>query len=208
MVMVLPGRESHVVVVLPGQDGQMMVAVPGPEGQLMSVAPNQMGVMPGQMVLMADSTGATPGQMMMVVQGQNDGQMMVVPRQDGGPPPRGGFFGGVFAPRQYQPEQPQAGYVQGGYPGTVSYANGQGSYGGYPVPGQERIVYVPYAAPPPITVERLAKALPIPIMPPQKMLRRILGDANMYEYPEMPLHLYTTRGPRDFMAPAPPCIGE
>ena len=124
-------------------------------------------------------------------------------------PPPYGVFGGAFMPRQYQYQQMQPpagyGYAQGGYPGTVGYGNVQGHGYGYPVPAQERIVYVPYAAPPPIHVERLGKALPIPRPP---IMRRILGDAYMYEYPEMPLHLYTTRGPRDFFAPNPPSIGE
>jgi hypothetical protein len=108
-------------------------------------------------------------------------------------PPPHGFLEGLFMPQQYQQVQPvMAGYgYQGGYPNgyqdTVS---------------EQRIVYVPYAAPPPIYVERLGKALPSP-----PMLRRILGDANMYEYPEMPLRTYTTRGPRDFLAPNPPGIG-
>ena len=67
---------------------------------------------------------------------------------------------------------------------------------------QERIVYIPYAMPPQIQVERLARIIPRPIN-----IRRVLGDARMYEYPEMPMSLYTTRGPRDFLAPNPPGIG-
>ena len=94
-------------------------------------------------------------------------------------PPPHSFVEGLFMPQQYQqqPVMPSPVYDQ-------------------------RIVYVPYAAPPPIYVERLAKALPSP-----PVLRRILGDANMYEYPEMPMRTYTTRGPRDFLAPNPPGIG-
>jgi len=98
-------------------------------------------------------------------------------------PPPHGFFEGLFMPQQYQQLQPFMSQYQG------------------PV-GEQRIVYIPYAAPPPIYVERLAKALPTP-----PVLRRILGDANIYEYPEMPLRTYTTRGPRDFLAPNPPDIG-
>ena len=64
---------------------------------------------------------------------------------------------------------------------------------------QERIVYIPFAKPPPITVER---------RPPfMRSMRQVLGDARMYEYPQAPLNLYTTRGPRDFLAPNPPSIG-
>jgi hypothetical protein len=70
-----------------------------------------------------------------------------------------------------------------------------------PIP-EQRIVYVPYAAPPAIYVQRFG-ALPKP-----PSIRRLLGDANMYEYPEMPYQLYTTRGARDFLAPNPPGIGE
>lgn len=111
-----------------------------------------------------------------------------------GPQPSGGFVGSLFAPRQYQ-------YADQ-YPGSPAPGQQQLPVGG---PQTERIVYVPYAAPPPITVERLGKALPI-FRPP--FMRRVLGDAYMYEYPEMPLQLYTTRGPRDFFAPNPPSIGE
>jgi hypothetical protein len=98
-------------------------------------------------------------------------------------PPPHGFFEGLFMPQQYQ-QQP------------VMPQQQQGSI------AEQRIVYVPYAAPPPIYVERLGKALPKP-----PVLRKILGDANMYEYPEMPMRTYTTRGPRDFLAPNPPGIG-
>jgi hypothetical protein len=122
-------------------------------------------------------------------------------------PQPNGFFGGFFAPTPYPQGQPAA-VSYGPPPGQygVPQAYGQG-YGGYPpgAPGSasdQRIVYVPYAAPPPIYVERLGKALS---RPPK--IRRILGDANMYEYPEMPMQTYTTRGPRDFLAPNPPSIG-
>ena len=99
-----------------------------------------------------------------------------------------------------------AGYAEGfayaqnfGY----DYAQGYGYPLGYTAPMPDvRIVYVPYAMPPPIYVERLAKGLPrLP------SVRRLLGDANMYEYPEMPLQLYGTRGPRDFTVNNPPGIG-
>jgi hypothetical protein len=129
------------------------------------------------------------------------------------PQPAPNYLGGFLTPRQYpqgvplyQPGVPP--YQQGmppyqpGVPpsGQVpNYPNYQGS-----VP-EQRIVYVPYAMPPPIQVERLGKALP---RPPVPIMRRILGDAYMYEYPEMPARLYTTRGPRDFFAPNPPSIGE
>ena len=101
------------------------------------------------------------------------------------------------------------GHAQG-YGSAQGTAQGYGSAQGHaqghaPVPDQ-RIVYVPYAAPPPIHVERLGKALAFPMLRPPVM-RRLLGDANMYEYPEMPQRLYTTRGPRDFLAPNPPGIG-
>jgi hypothetical protein len=85
-------------------------------------------------------------------------------------------------------------------PGS-GYGHATQGYSGYAP--EQRIVYVPYAAPPPIYVERLGKAFPRP-----PILRQILGDANMYEYPEMPLRTYTTRGPRDFLAPNPPGIGQ
>jgi hypothetical protein len=129
---------------------------------------------------------------------------MAVPTPAG--PPPNGFLGGVLAPSQYSQGQPiVAGY--GSPPGYYGPPRGYGYPPNYPPlsdPGsvhEQRIVYVPYAAPPPIYVERLGKALPRPIV------RRVLGDANMYEYPEMPLRTYTTRGPRDFMAPNPPSIG-
>jgi hypothetical protein len=112
-----------------------------------------------------------------------------------GPQPNG-FLGGVFTPNQYPQGQPM-GVGYGPPPGQNGFPQGYG----YPGSIQERIVYVPYAAPPPIYVERLGKAFPRPI------IRRALGDANMYEYPEMPLRTYTTRGPRDFLAPNPPGIG-
>jgi hypothetical protein len=139
-----------------------------------------------------------------------------------GPPPSG-FLEGVFMPQQYQQVPPpvMVGYGPGNYPpgvpdvqgadNTQGIAHAQGynyaqSYGhplGYqpPVP-EQRIVYVPYATPPPINVERLGKALSRPMI-----VRRMLGDAYMYEYPEMPIRPYTTRGPRDFLAPNPPGIG-
>jgi len=128
-----------------------------------------------------------------------------------GPPPSS-FIGGVFKPQQYQQVQPMAAglpmmpgqpMMEGqGYPPGYGYAQGYGAQGYPPVP-EQRIVYIPYAAPPQIHVERLGKAMPRP-----PLMRRILGDATMYEYPEMPLRTYTTRGPRDFLAPNPPGIGE
>ena len=139
--------------------------------------------------------------------------MAAVPTPVGQPP--NSFVGGVFKPQQYQPTQP----VPVGYPPVYGNgdSNGDGSYGyGYAqgsgnMQGQQgfvsdqRIVYVPYAVPPPIYMQRVGMALPMPRPP---MMRRILGDANMYEYPEMPYRMYTTRGPRDFLAPNPPGIGE
>jgi len=102
-----------------------------------------------------------------------------------GPPPSS-FAGGFFMPQRYQQVQPGYGYSQG-HQGPVA---------------EQRIVYVPYAAPPPIHVQRFGGAVPRP-----PLVRRILGDANTYEYPEMPIRTYTTRGPRDFLAPNPPGIG-
>lgn len=130
-----------------------------------------------------------------------------------GPPPSS-FVGGVLQPQQYQQIPPMVagyqgyaqqqgqGYAQGGY---GVQAQGVGYAPGYyaPVP-EQRIVYVPYAAPPSIHVHMQRGGM----MPRPPIMRRILGDANMYEYPEMPLNLYTTRGPRDFFAPNPPSIGE
>ncbi|MCL2710582.1 MAG: hypothetical protein FWE95_06860 [Planctomycetaceae bacterium] len=99
-----------------------------------------------------------------------------------------------------------------GYVYAHGYASQQGfvyapSFGylvGYrspPIP-DTRIVYVPYAAPPAIYVQRFGALPKIP------SVRQLLGDATMYEYPEMPYQLYTTRGARDFLAPNPPGIGE
>ena len=117
-------------------------------------------------------------------------------------PPPHGFLEGLLMPQQYQQVQPimPPQYQQGQPMMPPQYQ--QVGYGSQDIVSQQRIVYVPYAAPPPIYVERLGKALPGP-----PILRRILGDANMYEYPEMPLRTYTTRGPRDFLAPNPPGIG-
>jgi len=115
-----------------------------------------------------------------------------------------GFMGGEVTPNQYQ--QPAPPNVAGPY--LPSYRHPQGYAPpppGHPVQSfipEQRIVYVPYAAPPPIYVERLGKALPRP-----PVVRRVLGDANIYEYPEMPMRTYTARGPRDFLAPNPPSIG-
>jgi len=149
-----------------------------------------------------------------------------------GPPPSS-FAGGVFMPQQYRQMQPaiaghahlhgqgyaQAhvyiqgqGYAQGqghaqgqGYAQGQDYTQGQGyAQRSHSVP-EQRIVYVPYMAPPQIHVHRPGRPQPQPRPP---LLRRMLGDANMYEYPEMPQRLYTTRGPRDFLAPNPPGIGE
>ena len=114
-----------------------------------------------------------------------------------------GFMGGMVAPNQYpQPTPPSR---AGPNPQHYGYPQGSAPPPGHPVPSsipEQRIVYVPYAAPPPIYVERLGKALPRP-----PVVRRVLGDANIYEYPEMPMRTYTTRGPRDFLAPNPPSIG-
>jgi len=114
-----------------------------------------------------------------------------------------GFMGGVVTPNQYQQPAPQG--VAGPYPPSYGPPQGYAPPPGHPIQSsipEQRIVYVPYAAPPPIYVERLGKALPRP-----PVVRRILGDANIYEYPEVPLRTYTTRGPRDFLAPNPPSIG-
>jgi len=114
-----------------------------------------------------------------------------------------GFMGGVVTPHQYQ--QPAPPSMAGPYPQNYGPPQGYAPPPGHPVQGsapEQRIVYVPYAAPPPIYVERLGKALPRP-----PVIRRVLGDANIYEYPEMPMRTYTTRGPRDFLAPNPPSIG-
>ena len=106
-------------------------------------------------------------------------------------------------------EDPQGqGFIQGqGDPQMQGYQQGyylQGQPGSVP---EQRIVYVPYAVPPPIYMQRFAGWMP-PVPRPPITMRRILGDANTYEYPEMPYRLYTTRGPRDFLAPNPPGIGE
>ena len=113
---------------------------------------------------------------------------------------------GFFRPAPYQEAYPQLTYSRshGGYvvpPGpdpNIAYPTDIEFQGAVPV---QRIVYIPYAAPPPIHVERFGKAMRPPIM------RWTLGDAYMQEYPEMPIRTYTTRGPRDFLAPNPPSIG-
>ena len=158
----------------------------------------------------AQQPGAVPGAM---------------PMPAGSPP--NGFIGGVFSPQQYQQVPPHpmmmAGYAPpmgpGGYPPVAPLQGGEIPLpelidpNGYAYPGSmgymgensipdQRIVYVPYAMPPPIHVERLAKALPRP-----PIMRRVLGDSTLYEYPEMPMRMYTTRGPRDFLATNPPSIG-
>jgi len=96
----------------------------------------------------------------------------------------------------HSPVLPPSTHVPSGYDGYAP-SHSQGS----PEAASERIVYIPYAMPPQIQVERIAKALRIPSM------RQVLGDTRTYEYPEMPLNMYTTRGPRDFFAPNPPSIG-
>ena len=115
--------------------------------------------------------------------------------------------GNGYAQGHGNPQGQGNGYAPShGNPQGQGYGNPQGYYGypqgqaGFP---EQRIVYVPYAAPPSIHVQRFGGAMPRP-----QFVRRILGDARMYEYPEMPSRLYTTRGPRDFMAPNPPGIGE
>ena len=136
-----------------------------------------------------------------------------------GPPPSS-FVGGFFMPQQYRQMPPAAyGYAmpqQYGQPNPygqmqsagmqsarTGYGYAQEQQAQYTQAPEQRIVYVPYAAPPPIYVQRPGQAPPRP-----PMLRRMHGDAKMYEYPEMPPRLYTTRGPRDFLAPHPPGIGE
>ena len=138
-----------------------------------------------------------------------------------GPPPNS-FFEGMLAPQRFQqgtrsmagaPGLPWTGVPVMMNPGAHAHGMMNPNIPGFPIghPGEPnnlydhngpvRIVYVPYAMPPPITVDRLARALPRP------SVRGFLGDARMYEYPQMPHDLYTTRGPRDFLAPNPPCIG-
>ena len=152
-----------------------------------------------------------------------------------GPPPSS-FVGGFFQPQQYQQMSPMAagfpGYAQqqGGYPQVQvqqqgGYPQAQQGYGGqaqgggyaqgyYAPPVEQRIVYVPYAAPPAIHVHMqrggmgMNQRAPLPPVMRVPLVKRMLGDTSMYEYPEMPLQLYTTRGPRDFFAPNPPSIGE
>ena len=129
-----------------------------------------------------------------------------------GPAPQG-FVESFFATQPRQPHAvyhqpafavgPQAVYQQPTFVAgqQTGFIQGQGHSVSHPESVNERIVYVPYAMPPPIHVERLGKALPRP------KLRRLLGDATMHEYPEMPIEMYTTRGPRDFLATDPPGIG-
>jgi hypothetical protein len=62
-----------------------------------------------------------------------------------------------------------------------------------PSSGEKQIVYVPYAVPPPIYIQRYQR---------QKQF------ITTYAMPEMPIQTYTTRGPRDFFAPNPPSIGQ
>ncbi|GHT17383.1 hypothetical protein FACS1894189_3150 [Planctomycetales bacterium] len=86
--------------------------------------------------------------------------------------PANSVVSGFFAPATYKSQIP----VQG-------TAAGEG----------RQIVYVPYAVPPPIYIQRY-----------QKQKRFI----TTYAMPEMPAPTYTTRGPRDFLAPNPPSIGQ
>ncbi|MCL2004543.1 MAG: hypothetical protein FWG73_00095 [Planctomycetaceae bacterium] len=126
------------------------------------------------------------------------------PARPAGPPPKG-LLEGVFATQQYQKTVPMTGQQHSNiadHLGHPDFQHGQGHLITHPGHVPERIVYVPYAMPPPIHVERLGKALARPFP-----WRKMLGDANMHEYPEMPLNMYTTRGPRDFLAPNPPSIG-
>jgi len=184
------GATPGYLVELPDQPGARTMS-----GRMIVRLPDPTGATPGYLIELPDQPGAVPGQVI-AVQGVVPGQVVygqiekIIPgvqeQMPVEPQPAGGFLGGMLRPRSYQ----------------EGYANAYG----YPIPVQERIVYVPYAMPPPIHVERL-KALPVP-MPLPQLVRRVLGETPMYEYPEMPLHLYTTRGPRDFFVPTPPGIGE
>ncbi|MDR3182147.1 MAG: hypothetical protein LBT89_04360 [Planctomycetaceae bacterium] len=128
-----------------------------------------------------------------------------------GPPqqidPPTSFFGVLFSPRPSRPQQPMhvqmpAGCQPAAYAPVYSEAPPAAA-----VVEQQRIVYVPYACPPPIYIERgrhQKNMLPLPLRNP--LLRS--PDAYLQEYPEMPQRMYTTRGPRDFLAPNPPGIGE
>ena len=99
---------------------------------------------------------------------------------------------------------PAGGHAISGQAGMPGYDYGYGLAHGqnYRGAAPERIVYIPFAMPPPIHVEKITHKLFRPIT-----MRQVLGDAKMYEYPEMPLNMYTTRGPRDFFAANPPGIG-
>ncbi|GHT14848.1 hypothetical protein FACS1894170_12170 [Planctomycetales bacterium] len=129
-----------------------------------------------------------------------------------GPPqqidPPTSFIGVLFAPRTTPPRyQAMVGAVPTPCEQDVYAAPAQGQ--NTTVVEQQRIVYVPYACPPPIFIEhqrslrqphqRSALAKLLPFQQP---------DAYIQEYPEMPQRMYTTRGPRDFLAPNPPSIGE
>ena len=122
---------------------------------------------------------------------------------------QGRFHPRVFVDAQGNAHQMGFGFPMiHGFPMGYAYAQQGGGF----LQGQaehfpeQRIVYVPFAQPPPIHVHRHGMGVPLPR--PHQIMRRLLGDANMYEYPQMPLQLYTTRGPRDFLAPHPPSIGH
>ncbi|MDR0520408.1 MAG: hypothetical protein LBH00_00995 [Planctomycetaceae bacterium] len=88
-------------------------------------------------------------------------------------------YGTQGYPLSLLPVQPQQGYA--GYPGVVYGSNGY--------PGAQR-------------GEGRNQRRP-------SFLQRLRngGAVYTYEYPEMPMRTYTTRGPRDFMEPHPPEIG-
>ena len=156
------------------------------------------------------SYGGSQGQGYVQGQGDSQGQGYVQgqgdPQGQGHAQGQGDLQGQGYVQGQGGPQM--QGYVQGqGGPQMQGYQQGyylQGQPGSVP---EQRIVYVPYAVPPPIYMQRFAGWMP-PVPRPPITMRRILGDANTYEYPEMPYRLYTTRGPRDFLAPNPPGIGE
>ena len=135
-----------------------------------------------------DAQGNAHPRVFVDAQGRFHPRVFVDAQGNAHPPMAFGFPQGLAFPRGYAYAQPGGDFFQG-------------QAGAFP---EQRIVYVPFAQPPPIYVQRHGRGVPAPRPP---FIRRMLGDANMYEYPQMPLQLYTTRGPRDFLAPQPPSIG-